>query len=259
MAEPNLFFRKYGDSGQEIIILHGLFGSSKNWVSIAKELSITNRVYTPDLRNHGDSFHSKTHNLRDMADDILRLMEINSIQNPILIGHSMGGLVTIIFSLLYPKKILLPIVVDIAPKNYPLDYKNEFACLKMDVSGYTSRELIDRDMEKIYTDSFIRQFLQMNLEKIDTGYKWKLNVETLENSRDAFKLNLDENIIYPNKALFILGEVSEYVKKDESSIIKKFFSNAEISIIKGAGHYLHYTHQKEFIQIVKNFISDYPK
>lgn len=249
-----LNFREYGTSGRPVIILHGLFGSSKNWATIAKELSPTNQVYCLDLRNHGDSPHALSHNLRDMADDVYEFIVDNSISNPILIGHSMGGLVTILFSFLHPNKIYFPIIVDIAPMNYPLDYEKEFSCLKMDVSGYSSRESIDSDMMEILPDHFIRQFLQMNLERTENGYRWKVNVPVLEKSRDAFELKLGDGEFYSGKAIFILGSESDYMKRENYPIIKKYFPESEIEIIKGAGHYLHHTHQKEFIKILKNSI-----
>ncbi len=47
-----LFYRKYGD-GPPLIIVHGLYGASDNWVSIGKELSNYFEVYIIDERNHG--------------------------------------------------------------------------------------------------------------------------------------------------------------------------------------------------------------
>lgn len=249
-----LFYREYGSNRKSIIILHGLFGSSKNWVTIAKELSLHCKVYTPDLRNHGDSPHSSTHTLIDMANDIFEFIDDQKIEKPILIGHSMGGLVTILFSMMYPDKFLSPIVVDIAPKNYPLNYEKEFACLNLDVSGYSSRDSIDQDMKKILEDTFVRQFLQMNLERTEKGYKWKLNVSALENSRNAFDLDLSQKNIYLENAKFIIGENSDYVKEDDIKIIQKFFPNVKTHIIKGAGHYPHHTHNLEFLKILKNSI-----
>ena len=45
----------YG-SGSDVIILHGLFGSARNWASVAKALSAHHHVHALDLRNHGESF-----------------------------------------------------------------------------------------------------------------------------------------------------------------------------------------------------------
>ncbi|KAB2825991.1 MAG: alpha/beta hydrolase, partial [Candidatus Dadabacteria bacterium] len=65
---------KSGTSGPEVIILHGLLGSSRNWQRIMRELSDSCRVIVPDLRNHGDSPHGP-HSIEAMRDDIVHLIE----------------------------------------------------------------------------------------------------------------------------------------------------------------------------------------
>jgi pimeloyl-ACP methyl ester carboxylesterase len=56
-----LFYRQYGE-GQPVIIMHGIFGISDNWVTIGRKLAEKFSVYILDLRNHGQSPHSKTFN-----------------------------------------------------------------------------------------------------------------------------------------------------------------------------------------------------
>ena len=85
-----LFFRKSG-TGPPLIILHGLYGSSDNWVTIGKALENGFTVYIPDQRNHGKSPHSEDHNYYLLRDDLLELMDRNKIQKSTIIGHSMGG------------------------------------------------------------------------------------------------------------------------------------------------------------------------
>ncbi len=92
-----LFLRKYG-SGPPLVILHGLYGSSDNWVSVAGKLSDTFTVILPDLRNHGQSPHSQTHNYEEMANDIAELIKDCGYDRIFLAGHSMGGKVAIKFA-----------------------------------------------------------------------------------------------------------------------------------------------------------------
>ena len=68
-----LFYRKFGD-GPPLIILHGLYGSSDNWVTIAKKLGDSFTVYLPDQRNHGQSPHSDIHDYDSMRDDLFELV-----------------------------------------------------------------------------------------------------------------------------------------------------------------------------------------
>ncbi|NKB64077.1 MAG: alpha/beta fold hydrolase [Gammaproteobacteria bacterium] len=78
-------------SNGPLIILHGLFGSSSNWRSIARRLSSNRTVICLDLRNHGQSPWSDEMDYESMALDVAHLIQQHQLRNPILLGHSMGG------------------------------------------------------------------------------------------------------------------------------------------------------------------------
>lgn len=242
-----------------IIILHGLFGSSKNWISISKELSNHFNVYALDLRNHGDSPHSTQFSLLDMVDDLEEFLLDHKIDSPILLGHSMGGLVVMLYTL--TKKSIEPnqiIIQDIAPRAYPFIYDNEVKSMKIDVASANSRSEIDLWMSEYVEDSFIRQFLQMNLErKADSGYYWKLNIDSIANSRKLFDSVFKDNNfpISEVKALFLLGGDSPYIQPEDNDTIHSYFSEAIIEIIPGGGHYIQFTHNVEFMKKIFSFLN----
>ena len=124
-----LFYRHFG-VGAPIIILHGLFGLSDNWVTHAKRIAEKFSVYLPDLRNHGQSPHSPTFNYAAMADDLYEFIDEHKLKNPVIIGHSMGGKVAMWFALEYPDLLEKLIVVDISPAKYA-DRDAHFDILKL--------------------------------------------------------------------------------------------------------------------------------
>ncbi|NCN08252.1 MAG: alpha/beta fold hydrolase [Leptospira sp.] len=241
-----------------IVILHGLFASSKNWVSVAKQLNQVANVYTLDLRNHGDSPHSDTHKLTDMVGDLAEFLSNHDIKNPILLGHSMGGLVVMLYALSNPSIPIDKIIIqDIAPKDYPFVYENEVEAMSLDFSKAKSRAEIDEKMKKIVPNTFIRQFLQMNLERNpDDGYFWKLNISAISHSRKMFEMEFkslqDHKSNVPS--LFILGGDSEYIESEDINLIYKFFPNSTIEKIPGGGHYIQFTHNEEFLKILLTFL-----
>ena len=121
-----LFFREYTpaqDTGkQPIVILHGLFGSSDNWLTQAKMFSVEYKVYTVDQRNHGQSPHDNTWDYKAMVSDLNTFFEEHQIHDAILIGHSMGGKSAMNFALAHPDKVAKLIVVDISPRYYDLEH-----------------------------------------------------------------------------------------------------------------------------------------
>ena len=95
----------YGDKGQDLIVIHGLFGMGDNWNSLGKKFSKYCKVHLIDLRNHGRSPHSVDFNYEVMCEDLLEYMEDNAIENPVILGHSLGGKVAMKFAFTHPDKL----------------------------------------------------------------------------------------------------------------------------------------------------------
>ncbi|TGL10189.1 alpha/beta fold hydrolase [Leptospira meyeri] len=235
----------------DIVILHGLFGSSKNWVTVAKYLSGFGSVYTVDARNHGESPHSNEHSIRLMSEDLDEFIKDHNIQNPILLGHSMGGLVAMYFDFTHPGFLKELIIQDIAPRSYPFAYDKEIQSMSFPLDLFKSRTEIDTEMAKYLPDTFIRQFLQMSLERMDSGeYRWKLNVQGLNEARRLFEDTFSDTQTSKTKALFLIGGISEYIDPKDLLVIESKFSNLQVKTILTGGHYIHFTHQKEYLEIL---------
>lgn len=93
-----------GGKGRNLVVHHGLMGSSKNFRTIGRSQTVSKycNSYLIDARNHGDSPHTATHTITDLADDLLEYLQANQLDNPqqkvTLMGHSMGGLVLMEFT-----------------------------------------------------------------------------------------------------------------------------------------------------------------
>lgn len=252
-----LFFQFYPNKNDKrnLIILHGLFGSSKNWFTIAKELSNYINVFTIDLRNHGNSPHSDEHRLQDMILDINEFIEDHHLNNVILMGHSMGGLVAMGVSLDYQDKIDRLIVVDIAPKIYPPHHQKEFEVLKTDVSKFQTRNEIEEYLSKIHPNPEIVKFLMMNLEKDSYGYRWKINAKALEKGIYLQEIQEFNHKHFDKHTLFIKAKDSNYITSEDYFLIKTFFPNATIIELEG-NHWIHYSNTKSFISNIIKFINN---
>lgn len=247
-----LFFQKYGQSGPEIVILHGLFGSSKNWASVANKLKNKFQVYVIDQRNHGESNHHSTHSLDDLVQDLCDFINLQKIQKPILLGHSMGGMCAMSFALANPENISALIVVDIAPKKYTFHHQKEFELLHLDVSGFRSRKEIENAMKEIHESSEVIQFLMMNLDRNDSGFQWKINTPVLEAAH--LVENAEFHGEYSGPALFLKGQVSPYITQGDFETIHNYFPASKIVTIAEAGHWMHHSHQQIFLKEVLDFL-----
>jgi esterase len=256
-----LFYRKYGQ-GQPLIILHGLFGQSDNWNTLAKQFAAAGfEVYSVDQRNHGLSPHSDVWNYNVMSDDILELIQDNHLQHVILLGHSMGGKTAMQFAIQHPKLLDKLIVVDIAPKQYPNQNQDVLKGLQaVDLNLIKTRKEVDAILSNYISDEGTKQFLLKNLywkENGELAWRFNLNIiaKQIENVGEAIPIAIGTNDI-PCKtpALFIRGEKANYILDDDWKLIQEIFSNSTLETIADAGHWVHAEKPKEFFDCVMKVI-----
>ena len=249
-----LFHRQAGE-GKPVIILHGLFGTSDNWQIIAKKMAETHQVFTVDLRNHGQTFHSDEFGYGLMAEDIEEFIDTHSIEKPVIIGHSMGGKVAMRSALLFPEKITSIISVDMAPKYYPVRHERIIDALtNARIADAASRKEIDEQLAVKIPNFGERQFLMKNLKrKQEGGFEWKMNLpiisSKIENLGEA--IHGDEIIHVP--ALFIRGSNSDYILDSDFPEIQKTFPESEFVTIEDAGHWVHADKPQELLDAFYDF------
>lgn len=109
----------YGESGSPVVVMHGLFGSSRNWMTAARRLAAEHRVFAFDLRNHGTSPHTDTMSYPEMAEDVYETISSLGVGPVALVGHSMGGKTAMLTALRHADVVERLVVVDAAPVSYP--------------------------------------------------------------------------------------------------------------------------------------------
>ena len=250
-----LFYREFGQ-GSPVIILHGLFGFSDNWQTIAKGLSDNHLVVTPDLRNHGRSPHVPTHTYPEMAEDLRMFMEGHWMFSASVVGHSMGGKVAMQLALSYPDMVDRLVVVDISPAGAEDNHSSIFDALRrMDLSKMTSRKEAEAYLAERISDVGTRQFLLKNITREDDGrYTWKMNLPVLWEHYDDILAPV-AGAPFDKPVLFIRGSRSDYIKDDDFPFIKSLFPQAEIRTVEDAGHWVHADKPAELLERLKVFLN----
>ncbi len=80
-------------AGPDVILVHGLTDSSGTWAGITSSLAQHYRVTTLDLRGHGNSSDAEHYDMASMTLDLVAVVAAAGIDNPLVIGHSLGGAV----------------------------------------------------------------------------------------------------------------------------------------------------------------------
>lgn len=255
-----LFFQKFGLEGaQPVIILHGLFGISDNWVSYGKQLAEEGfEVFIPDQRNHGRSEHSDDFNYLALTNDLYDFIDAEEIENPILTGHSMGGKVAMRFAVSYPELVRKLIVVDIAPREYrPRQHHLSIikTMLEVNLSKVNSRTDVSTYLKKGIADERIRQFILKNLyRKNKNEFEWRLNLEAISDNLEKMFDGIPVGETYTGPTLFIKGGNSDYILSADYKEIYAFFPFAEIVTIEEATHWVHADKPEEFHQLTYQFL-----
>lgn len=250
-----LFYREYGQ-GQPMIILHGLMGSSDNWLPQAKMLGEHYHVWVVDQRNHGQSPHSTEFNYNVLSHDILDFIQEHGIEKPVILGHSMGGKAAMNFSLAHPEKLDKLIVVDIAPKAYDVRHDHIVEALKaVPIETVQSRHEANEALAPHISSEAVRQFLLKNLlRKPEGGFGWRINLPVIDKSLEMISGGLVNDGIFEKKTLFIRGSKSDYILDEDREAIKKIFPNSTMVTME-TGHWVQAEKPEEFVQVVLSFLN----
>jgi pimeloyl-ACP methyl ester carboxylesterase len=250
-----LNYKRLGE-GKPLIILHGLFGSLDNWVTLAKQFATQYEVFLVDQRNHGRSPHSADFNYSLMADDLKEFIETHQIQNPMLLGHSMGGKAVMQFAVKYPSSFDKMIVVDISPRAYPVHHYQIFEGLNsLNLAEFKSRTEADQALAKHIEGFGVRQFLLKNMYRTkEKTFAWRMNLPVLEKTIELIAEEITYQDPILNPVLFVRGTKSFYLGEEDAILTKQLFPNSTMVNID-AGHWIHAEKPQELLKEITGFLA----
>ena len=251
-----LFSRELGEeNAPNLVILHGLLGTSDNWQTLGKRFAETHRVHLIDQRNHGRSPHHPVHSYEAMAEDVLHYLDERNIQRASIIGHSMGGKTALVFAHRYPDRVQKLVIADMAARAYAPHHGPIFdALLSAPIEGVESRSVVEGHLMSQLDDVGVVAFLMKNLRREKSGgFTWRPNLTVLAPAIGAV---VDEVPLGMNTlpTLAIYGGKSNYVNTDDLDQFQSACMQFQSHEIEDAGHWLHASHPEEFFEEVEDFL-----
>ncbi len=244
------------DGSLPLVIVHGLFGSARNWNAIARRLADRRDVISVDQRNHGDSPRAGVQDYPAMAGDIAEVIE--SLGGRVdLLGHSMGGKAAMQLALTQGGLIRRLVVADIAPVAYDHDQSRHIHAMRaLDLTGLTSRGEADRRLAALVDDPSLRAFFLQSLDlKAEGGPVWRLNLDVLEREMGKIIGWPGTEGVFDGPTLFLTGGESHYVRPEYRETIRALFPHSRFAKLPGAGHWLHAEKPREFEETVRVFLN----
>ncbi|MGE7766849.1 alpha/beta fold hydrolase [Peribacillus sp. NPDC096540] len=212
-------YRESGEpSAPPIVALHALGKSAKSWDQVAAVLGENYRVLALDQRGHGGSARTSTYTFELMCDDLLHFANAMNLGQFTLIGHSMGGTVSYLFSETFPSRIERLIVEDTPPP---------FPDKPIEVPSKPSDPL---PFDWLVVPSILRQLNEPNPEW------WARLTE----------------IIIPT---LIIGGGSSHISQNKLQEVSELIPTCELVTIVDAGHHVHDANLPAFLTAVKSFLN----
>ncbi|QLQ19767.1 MAG: alpha/beta fold hydrolase [Exiguobacterium profundum] len=242
-----------------LLIVHGLFGSARNWGVIARRLADTREVLAVDMRNHGASPRFPTQSYPEMAADLAQVIAAEGGPMDVL-GHSMGGKAAMVLALTQPGLVRRLVVADIAPVAYTHDQTRNVAAMKaLDLTvtedGHLTRAEADRRLAQTISDPGLRAFFLQSLSLRSHPPHWRLNLDVLEAEMPKIVGWPGTEGRFDGPALFLTGATSAYVQPEHRPVIRALFPNARFAKIPEAGHWLHADKPRAFEETVRVFLT----
>jgi pimeloyl-ACP methyl ester carboxylesterase len=249
-----------GDSGSRVVFCHGLFGQGKNWSAIGKALAEDHRVMLVDMPDHGQSPWSERFGYLAAADQVAELL---SEEDPVaLVGHSMGGKVSMLVALRHPELVERLVVVDVAP--VPYDHAAEFdgyitAMRAIDLATLERRADADEALQEAVPDPMVRGFLLQSLRREEDQWRWLLNLELLGRDLDSITDWPEDRLVgtapYHGRVLWVGGALSRYVAPEHVAAMDRWFPRNRRVTVKDAGHWVHSEQPQVFIEVLRRFLA----
>ena len=235
-----------------LVIVHGLFGSARNWGVIAKRLSDRGQVIAVDMRNHGASPWDDSHTYEDLAADLAEVIAAHGGKADV-VGHSMGGKASMMLALTHPDCVRRLVVADIAPVTYTHSQLPFIEAMRaVDLSTVTRRSEVQEQLAANGVEPALQSFFTQSLDI--QNRRWTLNLDVLEAEMPKIMSFPETEARFEGPTLFLTGAESDYVQPGHRETIKTLFPKARFAKIPNAGHWLHADRPREFEAAVRTFL-----
>jgi pimeloyl-ACP methyl ester carboxylesterase len=242
-------------AGPAVVLLHGLFGSARNFGHLQRALSDRYRVIALDLRNHGDSPHGDDMRYTVMAADVRETLAALGAVPAAVIGHSMGGKTAMALALQWPNDVGRLLVADIAPVPYQHGNASVARAMRdIPLAATLTRKQADAALAAVQPAADVRAFLLQNL-RLGPEPRWRIGLAEIAAAIPDLEGWAPTGAPYAGPALFVTGAASGYVLPEHRPAIRQAFPAARFVAVKNAGHWLHADNPAGFLSVVNVFLS----
>jgi pimeloyl-ACP methyl ester carboxylesterase len=252
-------FSEWGEPGApKILLLHGGNQSAHSWDLVSLHLSDRYHVFALDQRGHGDSEWSRDldYSIEAKAADVLAFVEDQGIDSPVIMGHSMGGRVTMNVALAHPELARGIVLVDVGPELSPKGVEVIANFVTHNVEFDDLEEFLDNVVkyDRFRSREHIARTVKYNmLRRADGKYISKVDHRRVPIS--ASELTLDDVKAIKAPVLLVRGGESDILDSDAAERFVDALPNAQLVTVPNTGHNVHSGNTPGFLEAVGPFVT----
>jgi pimeloyl-ACP methyl ester carboxylesterase len=260
------------DAAPSLILIHGGRDHSRSWDEVARALQPHFHVMAPDLRGHGDSDWAKgsSYSLSDYVYDLTCLVRSASVHQTAIVGHSMGGMIGLMYAGAYPDRMSHLAVLDgvtVLPGSprAPIHERITEWVAQLDriaeqkTRGYRTiaeaAERMSAHNKRLTPEQALHLASQGVKRNADGGYSWKF--DEYQKARAPYRLSPNDHITLWSRitcpTLLLRGNES-FLPDPETAGVLAHFRQAHLVTITGAGHWLHHDKLDEVLDVLRPFL-----
>jgi len=260
-----------------LLLIHGGRDHARSWDWVARALRRDHHVIVPDLRGHGDSAWAfgGHYTVNEFVLDIAQLIDTLDIAPLTIIGHSLGGAVSLRYAGVYPDKVSKVVAIEgLGPPPDMIERRMQIPIWERidnwirDVRGLSAR--IPRRYESV--EAAAARMLEEN-SFLSPEQARHLTVHGVARNEDGtFSWKFDNYIrpLYPQRwdaeelyafrgrirrpTLLVRGSESWAADPAADGRLDAF-TNARSVAVAGAGHWVHHDRLDEFLSLVRDFLT----
>jgi pimeloyl-ACP methyl ester carboxylesterase len=259
------------DAAPPLILIHGGRDHCRSWDALARILQPHFHILAPDLRGHGDSDWAKgsSYSLSDYVYDLTGLVRSATVHKAAIVGHSMGGMIGLMYAGTYPDKVSRLVVLDgvtVLPGSSQAPIYERIAewVAQSDRIGEQkirhyrtvteAAERISAYNKRLTSEQALHLAIHGVKRNADGSFSWKF--DQYQQLRAPYRLSPDDHIALWSRitcpTLLLRGSES-FLPDPEAAGVLAHFKQAHLVTIVGAGHWLHHDKLDHVLGVLRPF------
>lgn len=260
------------DQAPLMLLVHGGRDHGRSFDLIARSLQPHFHVLAPDLRGHGDSDWTKggSYSLTEYVYDLSRLVRSTAADHVAMVGHSMGGMVSLIYAGTFPDQVSSLVVLD----GVTVQTNAKIAPAHERITKYVGQldKLEDREPRRYRTIDEAAAQMRAHNPRLSTElaqhlatfgarrnedgtYSWKFDPQ--QRSMAPHRLSPDDHVSLWSRIAcptLLLHAEESFLKVGDPTGLARYFPQARADTIAGAGHWLHHEKPDEVLGAIRSFL-----